>query len=88
MLTPEQLAEIEARADRVRSWRAVYAVEPVPQIVDVDVPALLTEVRSLNTQMSTARDIVERAVRHGYDIGGIELDDLAEAFGLNGGDDE
>ncbi|MGH3377913.1 MAG: hypothetical protein ACRDP6_24585 [Actinoallomurus sp.] len=56
-----------------------------------DVPALLAEVKRLREQMSgwsTARDIVETAVRKEYAIRGFELDDLAEALGLNGGESQ
>jgi hypothetical protein len=42
MLSPEQLLEIEARA------RDLY-LESLPQIVNVDVPALLEEVRALQS---------------------------------------
>lgn len=37
---------------------------------------------------SAARSIVETAVRKGYDIVGAKFDDLAKAFGLNGGEDQ
>lgn len=45
-MTPERLAEIRRRAESVKTWKGYYA-EPVPQLLDVDVPALLAEVERL-----------------------------------------
>lgn len=46
------------------------------------IKALTADRDQLRSQLTEATDIVERALRHGYDIGGIELDDLARSLGI------
>lgn len=56
-MTPEQLAEIEQRAENVKTWKPGFSTEPIPQICDVDVPALVAEVKRLrNLWAAVARD--------------------------------
>jgi hypothetical protein len=59
MLSPEQLLEIEARA------RDLY-LESLPQIVNVDVPALLEEVRALQSLVFVG-DLFSQGGRDGQD---------------------
>jgi hypothetical protein len=59
-MTPERLAEIRERAESVKTWKGYHA-EPVPRLLDVDVPALLAEVERLRAELATVRELYETA---------------------------
>lgn len=50
------LDEIEQRAGNVRTWKAVWG-PPIPQLCDVDVPALIAEVRQLRSAVRMHTDV-------------------------------
>lgn len=56
-MTELNLNEIKARAEAVRTWKPPFAVEPIPEIVDVDVPALVAEVEQLRDALTNARAV-------------------------------
>jgi hypothetical protein len=53
-MSDERLAEIRERAESVKTWKGYHA-EPVPQLLDVDVPALLAEVERLRAELAAIR---------------------------------
>ena len=59
-LSPEQLEEIRDRADSVRTWKTGFCAEPIPQICDEDVPALIDEVKRLRAQVSLMGTYLQR----------------------------
>jgi hypothetical protein len=81
-VSPEQIAEIEQHV------AALGDGEHLTQ-AHAERRALLAEVkrlREVEMLWHRAGSIVERAIAKGYEIGGVELDDLAEALGIDVGE--
>ena len=56
------LDEIRERAEGVRTWKAVWG-PPIPQLCDVDIPALIAEVEKLHGALALARGMLGDAAR-------------------------
>lgn len=94
-ISDERLAEIEARAESVRTWKAVWG-PPIPQLCDVDIPDLLAEIKrsrrggkELGRTFIFLAELIKDAFRRGEtDPTGALLmlgDHLAELFEDEGG---
>ncbi|MGI5223585.1 hypothetical protein [Actinoallomurus sp. CA-142502] len=82
---PDLLAQVKRQREHLDKVGAVHNGCPNTRD-DIHCPwCRIAELEQQASGWSAAQDIVERAVRKGYDIGGAELGGLAKAFALNGG---
>lgn len=77
-MTALDLATILRRAESIKTWKAAFATEPVPHIVDVDVPALVKEVMRLREQLALSTPSQAEVERLSGEVDRLKLASIAE----------